>query len=86
VLAGDFNAVESHWPMRRLRADGWQSSTDLAGAGWQPTWPVDRLRLSPLVRIDHILLSPDLTATASSRMRISGSDHLAVTATIIGAG
>ena len=86
VLAGDFNAVESHWPMRRLRADGWRSSTDLAGAGWQPTWPVDRLRLPPLVGIDHILLSPALTATAAGRVAIAGSDHLAVTATITAAG
>jgi endonuclease/exonuclease/phosphatase (EEP) superfamily protein YafD len=82
LVAGDFNAVESHWPMRRLREDGFRTSTDLAGAGWQPTWPADSTRLPPLVDIDHILLSPDLTAYASWRVRIDGSDHLAIAATI----
>ena len=82
VVAGDFNAVESHWPMRRLRDDGFRSSTDLAGAGWQPTWPADRVRLPPLVDIDHILLSRELTAYASWRVRIDGTDHLAIGATI----
>jgi endonuclease/exonuclease/phosphatase (EEP) superfamily protein YafD len=82
VVAGDFNAVESHWPMRRLREDGFRSSTDLAGAGWQPTWPADRTRLPPLVDIDHIMLSPDLTAYRSWRVRIDGTDHLAIAAVI----
>jgi endonuclease/exonuclease/phosphatase (EEP) superfamily protein YafD len=82
VVSGDFNAVESHWPMRRLREDGFRSSTDLAGAGWQPTWPADRPRLPPVVDIDHILLSPDLTAYKSWRVRIDGSDHLAIAAVI----
>ena len=82
IVSGDFNAVPSHWPMRRLRADGFRTSADLAGAGWQPTWPAGRRRLQPVVAIDHVLLSPELTATAAGRVRLPGSDHLGVTATV----
>lgn len=83
IAAGDFNAVPSHWPMRRLRADGFRSSVDLAGAGWRPTWPAGRRGLPPVVAIDHVLLSPGLTATAAGAQRIPGSDHLAVSATVM---
>jgi endonuclease/exonuclease/phosphatase (EEP) superfamily protein YafD len=86
IVAGDFNAVPSHWPMRRLRADGFRTSVDLAGAGWQPTWPADRSGLPPVVAIDHVLLSPEFTATAAGVQRIPGSDHLAVTATVVPVG
>lgn len=82
VVAGDFNAVDNHLPVRRLAADGFRSTTDLAGAGWQPTYPADRRWLPPLVGIDHILLSPELTATTSRTVRIVGTDHLGVVATI----
>lgn len=86
IVAGDFNAVPSHWPMRRLREDGYRTSTDLAGAGWHPTWPANRRRLPPVVAIDHVLLSPELTARAAGVQRIPGSDHLAVTATVAPVG
>ncbi len=86
IVAGDFNAVSSHWPMRRLRDDGFRTSEDLAGAGWQPTWPADRRGLPPVVAIDHVLLSPELTATAAGTQRLRGTDHLAVTATVTPAG
>lgn len=86
ILAGDFNAVPSHWPVRRLRADGFRTSVDLAGAGWQATWPADRGGIPPVVAIDHVLLSPELTATAAGTLRVPGTDHLAVTATVTAAG
>jgi endonuclease/exonuclease/phosphatase (EEP) superfamily protein YafD len=82
IVSGDFNAVPSHWPMRRLHADGFRTSVDLAGAGWQPTWPTGRHRLPPVVSIDHVLLSRQLTATAAGTVRLPGSDHLGVTATV----
>jgi endonuclease/exonuclease/phosphatase (EEP) superfamily protein YafD len=82
IVSGDFNAVPSHWPMRRLHADGFRTSVDLAGTGWQPTWPARRSGLPPVVAIDHVLLSPQLTATAAGTVRLPGSDHLGVTATV----
>ena len=39
VMAGDFNAVAEQGPMQRLHRLGLRSTTDLAGAGWLPTYP-----------------------------------------------
>ncbi|HET9872636.1 MAG TPA: endonuclease/exonuclease/phosphatase family protein [Propionibacteriaceae bacterium] len=83
VLAGDFNAVEDHLPLRRLRADGLVSATDLLGAGWLPTYPANRA-VPPVIPIDHVLLSPELTATALSRFAVSGTDHLGLITSVAG--
>ncbi|MBA8795866.1 endonuclease/exonuclease/phosphatase (EEP) superfamily protein YafD [Friedmanniella endophytica] len=81
VVAGDFNAVDSHRPIRALRAAGYRSSTELAAAGWQPTYPADRA-FPPLLEIDHVLLAPGLTATASRAVPVRGTDHRGVLATL----
>jgi endonuclease/exonuclease/phosphatase (EEP) superfamily protein YafD len=81
VVAGDFNAVDSHPSMRRFRAEGFRDSDDLVGAGWQPTYPAEG-NVPPLLGIDHILLSPDLTATSFATEHTAGSDHRGVTATV----
>ena len=77
VVAGDFNAVDSHRPIRDLRAAGFRSSTELAGAGWQPTFPANTV-LPAMIEIDHVLLAPGLTATRSATIRVDGTDHLGV--------
>ncbi len=84
IVSGDFNAVDSHRPLRLLRADGYRSSTDLAGAGHRPTYPSNE-PVPPLIEIDHVLLGPGLTATASTTVNVAGSDHLGVLAEITGA-
>ncbi|MFL6027894.1 MAG: endonuclease/exonuclease/phosphatase family protein [Friedmanniella sp.] len=81
IVAGDFNAVDSHPSLRRFRADGFRDCRDIVGAGWQPTYPAQG-RVPPLIAIDHILVSPDLTATASATVQVTGSDHRGVTATV----
>jgi endonuclease/exonuclease/phosphatase (EEP) superfamily protein YafD len=83
VVAGDFNAVDDHGPMRDLYADGWRSAADLAGAGYVRTYPADS-RLPPLIGIDHILLNDRLTATAFTTFDVPGTDHLGVRAVIAG--
>ncbi len=82
MVAGDFNAVDNHRPIRRLSAYGFRSTADSAGAGWQPTYPADRADLPPLAPIDHILISPELAAAESHTVRIAGTDHLGVVATV----
>jgi endonuclease/exonuclease/phosphatase (EEP) superfamily protein YafD len=84
VLAGDFNAVDDHGPMRDLRRLGLKSATDVAGAGWLPTWPANR-RYPPLIPIDHVLIDSQLTATAVRTFTVSGTDHRGVLATLAGA-
>jgi endonuclease/exonuclease/phosphatase (EEP) superfamily protein YafD len=84
VVAGDFNAVEDHGPMQALRDIGLKTATDVAGAGWLPTYPADA-RFPPLLPIDHVMINKDLTAASVSSFAISGTDHRGLLATLAGA-
>jgi Endonuclease/Exonuclease/phosphatase family len=81
VVAGDFNAVDDHGPMRALQRAGLKSATDVAGAGWLPTYPANRL-FPPLLPIDHVMINKDLTATSVTSFAVSGSDHRGLLATL----
>lgn len=83
VVAGDFNAVDDHGPMRALYADGWRSAAHLAGAGFIRTYPANR-RFPPLIGIDHVLLNNKLTAISFETFDVPGTDHLGVRAVITG--
>lgn len=85
VVAGDFNAVDDHGPMRELYADGWRSAANLAGAGYVRTYPANR-RVPPLIGIDHILVNDRLTATSFSTFDVPSTDHRGVLAEIAGTG
>jgi endonuclease/exonuclease/phosphatase (EEP) superfamily protein YafD len=84
IVAGDFNAVDDHGPMQALRRAGLKSATDVAGAGWIPTYPADG-PLPPLLPIDHVMINSDLTATSISSFAINGTDHRGLFATLAGA-
>ncbi len=84
IMAGDFNAVDDHGPMQDLRRLGLRSATDVAGAGWLPTWPANR-GVPPLLPIDHVMINSELTATAVRSLPIAGTDHLGLFATLAGA-
>jgi len=84
IVAGDFNAVDDHGPMQALHRAGLKSATDVAGAGWLPTYPANR-SFPPLLPIDHIMINKDLTATAVTSFAVSGSDHRGLLATLAGA-
>ena len=83
IIAGDFNAVEDHGPMQQLRHLGLRSASDIAGAGWLPTYPSGR-RLPPLLPIDHVLVNHRLTATSTSVFSVRGTDHRGVLTTLAG--
>jgi endonuclease/exonuclease/phosphatase (EEP) superfamily protein YafD len=85
MVAGDFNAVADQGPMQRLHRLGLRSATDLAGAGWLPTYPTGG-RLPPLLPIDHVLVNERLTATAVTAVTVPGTDHRGLLATIAGTG
>ena len=75
VIAGDFNAARDHVQLRRLQsAAGVRDAHDTVGRGLRGTWPADR-RFPPLFRLDHILVSKDLSVSAASTGTIPGSDH-----------
>ena len=85
IVAGDFNAVEDHGPMQALHRLGLKSATDVAGAGWLPTYPANR-RIPPLLPIDHVLINEDLTASSVTSFALAGSDHRGLLATLAGTG
>ena len=84
VVAGDFNAVDDHGPMQALRRLGLKSATDVAGAGWLPTYPADE-PFPPLLPIDHVMINKELTATSVTSFAITGTDHRGLFATLAGA-
>lgn len=81
LLAGDFNAVREHEPMRRLmdQTTGLRDAAEVSGVGWLPTFPANRV-FPPLIALDHVLVSPDLGATDVETVRIGENAHLAVVA------
>jgi endonuclease/exonuclease/phosphatase (EEP) superfamily protein YafD len=83
VVAGDFNAVDDHGPMQALRRAGLKSATDVAGAGWLPTYPANG-PIPPLLPIDNVLINEDLTASSVTSFPVSGSDHRGLFATLAG--
>lgn len=74
IVAGDFNAVSEHLPMRRLAAAGLADAGQQAGAGWQPSYPSNSL-LPPLISIDHVLVNQRLRGTIGATFHVSGTDH-----------
>ena len=73
VLGGDLNASPDSRFFPDLAGaahDAW----DLAGRGFGFTWPNGVFPLPPS-RLDHVLVSPDLTVTRIAVGRGEGSDH-----------
>lgn len=80
IVAGDFNSTHDMQPFRRLLRGGFADSADQSGSGPIRAWPADR-RVPPLIGIDHIL-TYQATATGAHTVRVPGSDHLGLTATV----
>jgi endonuclease/exonuclease/phosphatase (EEP) superfamily protein YafD len=84
VVVGDFNAIDEHLTMRRIRDVGLQDSMTgwalTAGDGWQVSWPNDP-RVPFLSRIDHALHSASVDTWRPSYVTLSGTDHRAMVAT-----
>jgi endonuclease/exonuclease/phosphatase (EEP) superfamily protein YafD len=73
VVVGDLNAVPEHLTIRALTsATGLHDSL----AGWQPTYPADRL--IPLITIDHVLASPQFSTVSVGRFTVANTDHLGI--------
>lgn len=90
LLVGDFNATLDHRPMRRLMDEGLRDAAEDAGSGWQPTWPRAGSRAPNgitvplrLMAIDHVLMSEEFRAVATSTHEVPDTDHLAVLAVVI---
>lgn len=80
VVVGDFNATLDHPEFRAVLATGWRDAGREQGGGLTPTWGgYGLLRLT----LDHILVPPGTSVQAYRVDRLSGSDHRAITATIM---
>jgi endonuclease/exonuclease/phosphatase (EEP) superfamily protein YafD len=79
ILAGDFNASQSH-PAFRAMLEGLSDAHRATGGGWVRTWPQGR-RIRPFVQLDHIL-GRGVTAVDAGVTPVQGTDHAAVWATV----
>ena len=79
IVAADLNSTTDMRPFRAL-PNGYRSAAEQSGAGIKPTFPADS-RLPPFVAIDHIL-TRNCTATSLRTLKIRGSDHRGLVATI----
>ncbi|ARP71092.1 hypothetical protein LK07_16370 [Streptomyces pluripotens] len=77
ILAGDFNASQDHAAFRRILDTGLTDAARLADHDRTPSWP-SRTASVIGTQIDHVLLSPDFTATSARFLRVAGSDHRAL--------
>ncbi|MCI4673465.1 endonuclease/exonuclease/phosphatase family protein [Candidatus Mycolicibacterium alkanivorans] len=80
IVAGDFNATYDMAPFRDLLTNGFADAAEQSGAGITRTFPADE-KLPPLLGIDHVL-TYNATATDVQTVRVPGSDHLGLLATI----
>lgn len=84
ILAGDFNASPLGSTMERARTHH-ANAFDRAGRGTGATFPTPARRggwLGPVVRIDHVLLPPELAVLSARResWHPPAADHFPVTA------
>ena len=84
IVAGDFNATRDIAPFRALLGAGLADAADqvgLFGGAWPGlTWPAD-LPIPPVMRLDHVLVSPRHFEVGTVRtVSVDGTDHRGVLA------
>lgn len=85
IMAGDFNATYGMEPFRRLLAAARLRDAHVeAGRGLRGlTWPRGARVMPPLFRLDHILVSPELTVLDAREGAGHTSDHRPVVADVV---
>jgi endonuclease/exonuclease/phosphatase (EEP) superfamily protein YafD len=77
IVLGDFNTPHTSAFFQDFRRS-FRHAFESAGAGLIPTWPA----LLPVLDLDHIWLSPDITPAYARTLRTFHSDHAAVIADV----
>lgn len=80
ILAGDLNASQSSLVMRALLATGLRDAFSTAGKGYGYTWGHSLLPGLSFLRIDHILVSPEIGVAECFVGGAQGSPHRPVIA------
>jgi endonuclease/exonuclease/phosphatase (EEP) superfamily protein YafD len=79
VVAGDFNATPYNRTLHLMSQLGLDSAHVRRGRGLAVTWPNGEHPVLP-VRIDHVLVDPDVVVLDVHELKGSGSDHKPVLA------
>jgi endonuclease/exonuclease/phosphatase (EEP) superfamily protein YafD len=74
IILGDFNTPGESIFFDELRRRGLRDAFEAGGRGAPETWPWPL----PVLTLDHIWLSPELTPMSCRKVRTRRSDHLAV--------
>jgi endonuclease/exonuclease/phosphatase (EEP) superfamily protein YafD len=82
LIVGDFNATWNSRGFRHILSLGMQDAAAARGHPFAMTWSQTKRPLPPLVRIDHVLTGPDVTATKIQTGDGPGSDHRDLMATV----
>ncbi|WP_439029261.1 endonuclease/exonuclease/phosphatase family protein [Gordonia terrae] len=83
IAVGDYNSTWNHAKYRNLLTNGLVDGTDVAGAGFLPSYPTDsRLGNRPLVAIDRVILR-GFVATTMDTHHLPGSDHRTLVVTLV---
>ncbi len=80
IIGGDFNATFDMAPFRRLLRNGFRDAAEQSGSGFTPSFSAESWT-PPLIGIDHIL-TYNSAAGSVETVRIPGSDHLGLIATV----
>lgn len=86
VMLGDFNATRDHRPFRRVVETGLVDAAETVRVlPWRGvTWPANRQRLPVLVRLDHVLVTPQSIGVERLQVvTVPGTDHRAVLADLV---
>jgi endonuclease/exonuclease/phosphatase family metal-dependent hydrolase len=87
LLVGDFNSTETSAIYGRLLELGLVDGYRLGGGGFDFSFPIGNrypfLSSPPIVRIDHLFLTPGLSASAARLAPDAGSDHLPLYARLL---
>lgn len=86
IILGDLNAHPLNPQIRHFRQVGLVNALGRFARGLNPTWParvpfvtaLHGVPFVPLFRIDHILISKQLSIKEAWRFRVPGSDHRGV--------
>ena len=82
VFMGDFNATYDHTPFRDFLGDRFVDAARESGHGFTFSWPTNRAAVPMFAGIDHVVLDQGMKAGQCKVVKVEGSDHAALLATV----
>jgi endonuclease/exonuclease/phosphatase (EEP) superfamily protein YafD len=83
LVLGDFNSTLGHPVLRNMLHNDYREVHSWLGHGLSPSWPMDRLLLPPLFRIDHAFVRGGVAPVGVRELEVPGSDHRGFVATFV---